>query len=78
MLGRWKYSPFVHKKNLVNNKTGKKGCKGLARGNWPLLTEIYKYVDKGWNKLEEKGIAYLSKAQWGKVKKVTLGKIVAT
>ena len=38
----------------------------------------YESVDKGWNKLEEKGIAYLSKAEWGKLKKIALGRKIET
>ena len=39
-----------------------------AKGNRPK----FKCADKGGNKLGEKGVAYLSKAQWGEVKEVQL------
>ena len=38
----------------------------------------YKCVDKGGNKLGEKGVAYLSKAQWGRVNEVELSNDVVT
>ena len=38
----------------------------------------YKFIDKGLNKLGEKGVAHLSKAQWERVKIVELSNEVVT
>ena len=53
-LGDGSPLPLYMKKNLVDNKIGQKGCKGLSRGNWPSLTEI----DLGINKLTKVGTSW--------------------
>ena len=50
------------------------GRLALAQGDPPR----YKFVDKGWNKLGEKGVVHLSKAWWGRVETVWLGNEVVT
>ena len=66
--------PSYNSEHVEKNQVGDRGCKGLSRGNWPSLLTIC----LGDNKLEEKGLAHLSKAEWGEVNRFQLSKKVVT